>query len=402
MTSGVQRLYERVLTQHLADNRQMAFLAGPRQVGKTTVCNRLATPGRVLSWDNQDHRTVILSGPSAVAGHLGLQLLRETSGVVGFDELHKYGKWKAFLKGFFDTYADQTRIVVTGSSRLDVFRRGSDSLMGRYFLFHIHPLSVGELLRPEIPSTVVAPPKPLDEPSWTALWQHGGFPEPFLKRDRRFSLRWQDLRRHQLLREDVRDLTRIQELGQLETLARLLGERSGHQMIYSNLATEIRVSVDTLRRWIETLCSLHFGFLVRPWFQNVAKSLRKEPKWFLRDWAEIEDPGPRSETFVACHLLKAVDAWNDLGLGRFELRYLRDKLQREVDFVIIRDRRPWVLVEVKHSDTALSPSLTYHAQQLRAAHAFQVVVDLPFEQADCFAERRPLVVPARTLLSQLP
>jgi predicted AAA+ superfamily ATPase len=402
MPVAVRRLYESILSQHLAEHRQMAFMTGPRQVGKTTVCANLAGSERVLDWDNEDHRVVVLAGPAAVADRLGLQRLHAKPPIVGFDELHKYGRWKAFLKGFFDTYADRARILVTGSSRLDVFRRGSDSLMGRYFLFHIHPLSVGELLRPEVPTGTTAAPKPLADASWDALWQHGGFPEPFLKRDRRFSLRWQDSRRQQLLREDVRDLTRIQELGQLETLALLLGERSGRQMIFSNLATEVRVSVDTLRRWVETLCSLHFGFLVRPWFHNIAKSLRKEPKWFLRDWAETPDLGARSETFVACHLLKAVDTWNDLGLGRFELRYIRDKMQREVDFVIVRDRRPWILVEVKHADTKPSTALAYYAERLEAPHAFQVVIDLPYEPADCFEVRGPVVVPARTFLSQLP
>lgn len=380
----------------------MALLAGPRQVGKTTVCAALAGTERILDWDNLDHRATVLAGPSAVAEHFGLQQLRTAPAVVGFDELHKFGRWKAFLKGFFDTYADRARILVTGSSRLDVFRRGSDSLMGRYFLFHLHPLSVGELLRQEVPTDCKAPPANLDEASWDALWRHGGFPEPFLKRDPRFSRRWQDLRRQQLFREDVRDLTRIQELGQLETLALILNERSGGQLIYSNLATEVRVSVDTLRRWIDTLCSLHFGFLIRPWFKNIAKSLRKEPKWFLSDWAQVEDPGARTETFVACHLLKAVDTWNDLGLGRFELRYLRDKMQREVDFVIIKDRQPWMLVEAKHGETQPSPSLAYYHRILNPPHAFQVVVDLPFVAADCFTAKAPTVVPARTFLSQFP
>lgn len=398
----MRRLYESILIRHFAEHRQMALVAGPRQVGKTTVCARLAGPERILNWDDSDHRAVILAGPSAVGERFGLQRLRATPPVVGFDELHKFGRWKSFLKGFFDTYGDRVRIVVTGSSRLDVFRRGSDSLMGRYFLFHMHPLSVGELLRTDVPDQPTVPPESLDDVSWEALWRHGGFPEPFLKRDARFSLRWQDHRRQQLLREDVRDLTRIHELGQLETLALLLSERSGHQMIYSNLANEVRVSVDTLRRWVDTLCSLHFGFLVRPWFRNVAKSLRKEPKWFLRDWAQTTDPGARAETFLACHLLKAVDAWNDLGLGQFELRYLRDKMQREVDFVIIRDRSPWVLIEVKYGETALSPSLGYYQRLLGVPHAYQVVVDLPFEPVDCFSTAGPIVVPARTLLSQLP
>ena len=147
--------------------------------------------------------------------------------------------------------------------------------------------------------------------------------------------------------------------------------------------------------------ALHVGVLIRPWFTNVAKSLRKEPKWFLRDWSGIDDTGKRAETLIAWHLLKAVEGWIDLGLGSFELRYLRDKQQREVDFVVILDRKPWFLVEVKASRDNLSPSLKYYQDQIKAPHAFQVVLDREYVAVDCIARHEPTVVPARTLLSQL-
>jgi len=127
----------------------------------------------------------------------------------------------------------------------------------------------------------------------------------------------------------------------------------------------------------------------------------KEPKWFLRDWSGLADEGARAETFVACHLLKAVEGWTDLGFGEFELRYLRDKMKREVDFLVLRDRRPWFLVEAKLNETALSPALAHFQAQTKAAHAFQVVLGLPFEPVDCFSANGPAVVPARTFLSQL-
>ncbi len=204
------------------------------------------------------------------------------------------------------------------------------------------------------------------------------------------------------MREDIRDLTQVQHLDQLETLVRLLVDRSAHQLVFGNLARDVRVSVDTIRRWIEVLCDLHLGFLIRPWFKNVTRSLRKEPRWFLRDWAMIADQGDRAETFVGCHLLKAVEGWTDLGFGTFSLGYLRDKEKREVDFVVTRDGRPWFLVEVKHGDGKLSPSLKTFQDQLDVPHAFQVVIDADYVDADCFSQgRRPLVVPARTFLSQL-
>jgi uncharacterized protein len=213
--------------------------------------------------------------------------------------------------------------------------------------------------------------------------------------------RGRSLRQEQLSREDLREVARVSDLEIIETLIQILAERSAHQLIYSNLAQEIQVSVDTVKRWIDLLTRLHYGFVVRPWFKNVTKSLRKEPKWFLRDWSGIPDDGARAETLVACHLLKAVEGWTDLGFGDFDLRYLRDKQKREVDFLVVKDRKPWFLVEVKMSDTTLSPWLRHFQTQTDAQHAFQVVMNLPYQEADCFRIRRPVVVPSRTLLSQL-
>jgi predicted AAA+ superfamily ATPase len=393
------RLYAAMLRDHLDSQRQMALVSGPRQVGKTTTCRTFGT--RYLNWDSTDDRRLILRGPDAVAAAAGLDQLREHRAVIVFDELHKHAKWKSFLKGFFDVYADRAHVLVTGSSRIDVVRRGSDSLMGRYFRYRMHPWSVAECLSTELPEQPVRPPGNIDDVDWHALRAHGGFPEPFLKRDPRFTRRWQTLRLEQLTRGDLRDLTQLQNLGAMEALTLVLAEQSGQQLVYARLSRELGIAVDTARHWVDLLGRLHYGFLVRPWFANVRKSLRKEPKWFLRDWSAIADPGARAETMVACHLLKAVEGWADLGLGSFELRYLRDKQQREVDFVVIRDRKPWFLVEVKQSDTRLSDSLGYFQREIAAPHAFQAVLELPYVEADCFARTDPAVVPARTLLSQL-
>ncbi len=378
----------------------MALVAGPRQVGKTTLCRGLST--HYLNWDNIDHRRLLLKGPVAVADYLGIDQLSQQRPVAVFDELHKHARWKTFIKGLFDTYEERIQIMVTGSARLDVFRRGGDSLMGRYFLYRMHPLSVAECVHTEPPGdSVVRPPQALAESEWNALWEHGGFPEPFLRREKRFSRRWRALRQELLMKEDTRDVARVEDLGALEVFGAILAEHSGQQLVYANLAREVGVSVDTIRRWLDLLERLYYGFRLRPWFRNVSRSLRKEPKWYLRDWSGLVDEGPRVETFIACHLLKAVEGWTDLGLGVFELRYIRDKEKREVDFVVIRDRKPWFLVEVKTSDENLSSTLSRMQQQIKAEHAFQCVFDGSYVEADCFRERRPIVVPARTLLSQL-
>ena len=335
---------------------------------------------------------------------VGLDRLSTEPPLVLFDELHKFSGWKQFLKGFFDGYGDRVRIAVTGSSRLDVYRRGGDSLMGRYFLYRMHPFTVAEITAPKLPPqpAIVRAPTRIADADFDALWQHGGYPEPFLRRDARFTNRWRATRSAQLLREDVRTLTGVQQLDQLEMTARFLVERSAEQLVFGNLARQVRVSTDTVRRWVGALSNLHLGFLVRPWFKNVSRSLRKEPKWYLRDWSAVSDVGRRTETFIACHLLKAVEGWQDLGLGTFELGYLRDKEKREVDFVVVRDGVPWFLVEAKHEDAALGPALRHFQQQLDVPFAFQATAAADYVDADCFAAPGdPLVVPARTLLSQL-
>lgn len=393
------------LLQHYRGNRQMLFLSGPRQVGKTTVAKALSESfanSEYLNWDNQTHRQLILQEPSTIAARLGLDRLQSDLPLLELDELHKYQHWRDFLKGFFDQYEDLVQVLVTGSASLETFKRGGDSLIGRYFPYTLHPVSVAECLGVQPGALINPEPKSIDDAQWDALWQFGGFPEPFLKADRRFYNRWRTLRTEQLFREDLRDLTRIQELGQVEMLAELLRSRVGHLTSYSSLAKSVRVSVDTVRRWIATLESLFFCFTVKPWHKNVVRALCKEPKYYLWDWSLVEDAGARAENFVASGLLKAVHWWTQTGHGNFGLYFIRDKQKREVDFVVTRGQQPWFLVEVKSSGKGgLSDALAYFQQQTNAEHAFQVALDLPFVERDCFTHTSPIIVPARTFLSQL-
>jgi predicted AAA+ superfamily ATPase len=161
------RVYRAILREHYDMNRQMAFVSGPRQVGKTWVCRSLGEA--YYNWDNSDDRRKLLQGPAALAETLGLNRLRSQPPIVVLDELHKFARWKTLLKGFFDSYGDRVRLLVTGSSRLDIFRRGGDSLMGRYLLYRMHPWSVGECLRTELPTGEIHPPAEVA----AADWEHG-------------------------------------------------------------------------------------------------------------------------------------------------------------------------------------------------------------------------------------
>lgn len=407
MEKYLRRLYQPLVLNHFEKYRQMLFLMGPRQVGKTTlsfhVTDSLKSDFYYLNWDNQDDRELILRGPKAISEFIKLERPRKIPPILVFDEIHKYREWKNFLKGLFDTYSHngELRIIVTGSARLDAFNFGGDSLMGRYFRYRVHPFSVAELLQKLINNHEINLPSQMDDETFEKLYLFGGFPEPFIKGDLNFYERWKQLRLQQLFYEEVRDTTRIHEIRQMELLALHLRQQVGALTNFTNLANKIRISLETVRRWIIILNQLYYCFSVKPWSKNVTRSLLKEPKLYLWDWSLVEDSGAKAENFIASHLLKACNYWVDRGIGRYDLFFLRDKEKREVDFLVTKNEEPWFLVEVKNSEGPLSPSLAYFQKQIHAKHAFQVVINAEYEDINCFDYTEPVIVPAKTFLSQL-
>jgi uncharacterized protein len=405
----MQRLYQDVIKGHLKDFEQMVFLSGPRQAGKTTTARHISSSynGIYLNWDLVEDRVKILSPPQNLLSSLNLQVASIQNPLIIFDEIHKYPHWKNYLKGFYDyTYWNgKIAILVTGSARLDIYKKGSDSLMGRYFPYRIHPLSVREVtIQPpntnlEVPiQNPVKPPHDLYE----CLWKFGGFPEPFLRQSSRFHNRWTQLRFQQLFREDIRDLSSIRELDQMEVLAHTLQQQTGQLLNYSSLSKKIRVSDQTIRRWMSVLDSFFFCFKLSPWSKNIPRSLLKDPKVYLWDWSIIRDEGSRFENFVASHLLKACHFWTDIGIGQYDLFFLRTKDGKEADFLITQDSKPWILVEAKFSNSkTLSKNLQYFHHTLATKHAFQVVYNMPYIDRSCFEYTTPTIVPASTFLSQL-
>ncbi len=414
----MKRSYETIITAHFSEHQQMVLVSGPRQVGKTTLARSIqsAKDTHYLNWDDFNDRELLLQGGTAIAQQVGLDHLRAETVLLVFDKIHKFSQWKQLLKGFYDHYAGQCHILVTGSARMDTYKKGGDSLMGRYFNYRLHPFSVGELLvRDEVTDLhdpgqddserndqEIYSPEHLSDTDFDALLRWGGFPEPLMKKDKRFFNRWSRLREQQLLQEDVRTLTNVQELGQLEMLALLLKSQTGQLTSYTSLAKKVRVSVDTIRRWLVILESLYYCYSIRPWTKNVTRSLLKEPKFYLWDWSQCTDTGARNENFIASHLLKAVHHWTDIGLGNYALYFLRDKEKREVDFLVSRDDNPWFMVEVKSSiNQKLSPNLEVFRKQLNLEHVFQVAIDGEYVDQDVFSVNRPVIVPAKTFLSQL-
>ena len=385
----MKRIYENLIRDHFVSNRQMVFLSGPRQVGKTTLAMNALPNAAYFNYDKTQDAISISAGAERIAALADLPNPVKASKGILFDELHKFPKWKKFLKGFFDAYADnrKLKVIVTGSARMDVYKRGGDSMMGRYFAYRVHPLSIGELSSIDIDlDNIFRKPQNVSIDDLNSLLKFSGYPEPFLRGTERFYNQWKRMRLEKLFSEDIRDLSRVQDLRGLRALAELLASRIGGGINHASLAADLAVSPDTVKAWIGVLESVYYCYSLSPWFANVANSIRKQPKVYLWDWSIVADEGARNENFIASHLLKAVHWWTDSGLGDFSLHYLRTKQQKEVDFLIARDNMPFVLVECKTSpNEPLSSALVEFQKTLTAPYAFQVAVEAPQSDIDPLA-----------------
>ena len=328
--------------------RKMAFVAGPRQVGKTTLALGLPRArAAYLNWDVAPHRDRILRG-ELPPGPLWI-----------FDEIHKYRRWRNYLKGLYDGRPRGQRILVTGSGRLDLYRFGGDSLQGRYHLLRLHPFSAAEL-------GMSRPAQLLD------LLRLGGFPEPFLGGSEAQARRWSREYRSLLVREEIAALERIQDLGHLELLMLRLPELVGSPLSVNALREDLQVSHKAVVSWIGALERLYAVFRLAPFGAPRIRAVKKEQKHYHLDWTVVPGDAARFENLVACHLLKWVHFEQDTRGRDLELRYFRDIDGREVDFVVVEARRPLLLVECKWSDVEPDRGLRYFRARFPEAKAWQL------------------------------
>jgi predicted AAA+ superfamily ATPase len=411
-------MIERGLAQPVRElawaNGKMAFVSGPRQSGKTTFARHelgQRAVGRYGNWDDIEFRREWTRSPKKLLPPPTGSGRRERPLVV-FDEIHKAKGWKRTLKGLYDTLESPCDVLVTGSARLDVYRRGGESLLGRYLRFRLHPFSLGELetkrtaspaeLAQLVGGAALPRPAPAARRTLELLLEYGGFPEPFLRQSERFGRLWRRGRAEKIVREDLRDLSRSPELSQVEMLMALLPERAASRLSRQSLREDLEVAHDTVTRWLQYLGQLYYLFELRPFARSVPRSLRKEGKLYLWDWSEVSEPGPRFENMVASHLLKAVDFWTDTGEGTFDLYYLRNKDKLEVDFLLTRDRKPWLAVECKLSDDELSPGFAAFLPHLGWPLFVQLVMKPGVCRRASIEGRRGLVASAERLLLSCP
>jgi len=366
----------RYLTTHIVDDlkQKMVFISGPRQVGKTylgmEIANHHFEHFDYLNWDARDDRKRFLA-----------DRFQGDANIIMLDEIHKYHDWKNHIKGLFDKHRHDFSILVTGSARLDVYRRGGDSLMGRYYAFRLHPFSLAELTGRQNSITPLKPlyfadSMPESREAMQNLATFGGFPEPLFSQSERELRRWHHQRVDRLVKEDIRDVENIKTLSTLQLLVDSLPERVGSLLSLNALRKDLSIAHKTVSQWMDILERFYYHFRIYPYHSKKIRALKKNPKLYLWDWSEVPtDGGARLENIVASHLLKLCHFLQDAEGYKTELHFLRDIDGREVDFLVTESGQPWFAVEVKSSATHVSKHLSYFAERLKIPSLYQVVAE---------------------------
>jgi Predicted ATPase (AAA+ superfamily) len=362
---------DRYLTEFVFKDLQekMVFISGPRQVGKTTLAYDLMKEKfknvSYYSWDNrQDRKDIITSNYNPHAE------------LIVFDEIHKMKNWKSFVKGEYDKLKNKHKFVVTGSAKLDIYRKGGDSLQGRYHFYRLHPFSLSEVLERKV-SFHLFKDLNFDDRYYRneleVLLKYGGFPEPLLKQDETFLRRWHNEKNERLFREDIRDATLVRDLNSMKLLGDLLPERVSSILSINSLREDIESSFKAVKLWIEIFESFYYIFRIYPYASSRYKSMKKESKVYLWDWSEVTDEAKRFENMIASHLLKFAHFLKDSMGYKTEVYFLRDLEKREIDFVFEVDGKLWFAVDAKLNDEEVSPNFRYFIEKLRIPYSYQVI-----------------------------
>ncbi len=182
---------------------------------------------------------------------------------------------------------------------------------------------------------------------------------------------WRRDRISRVVREDLRDLEHVREISLIEHLTDLLPSKVGSPLSVKSLREDLQVDHKSAERWLQILENLYVCFRVSPYGPPRVRAVKKERKLYLWDWSSVEGDGPHFENMVASQLLKYCHWIEDTEGHSMELRYLRDTDKREVDFVVLKDRKPLFAVECKSGDKAIGPALRYFAERTPIPRFYQ-------------------------------
>ncbi|MFH1777038.1 MAG: ATP-binding protein [Candidatus Omnitrophota bacterium] len=406
----IKRTFYINLWKELSKDKQMIFLSGPRQVGKTTLAKDIAKNYNnhvYFNWDVISDKRLLIENP---AFFQNVNRVDASMPLVVFDEIHKYPRWKNYLKGIYDQFEDEYLFLVSGSGRLDIYQKGGDSLAGRYFMFHLFPFTVSELSekKRDFKEFITDPIKKFDindksatEKIWRMLSVTGGFPEPFVKGTEIFFTRWSTNYFRQILREDIRDFADLKKINTIEMLFSLLPTRVGSPFSINNVAQDLQVAFDSVKNWLKLFEMFYLTFRIPTWTKKISRAILKEQKLYLFNYSIIKDEAFRFENMVALELLRAVYNWNEYGYGNFSLHYIRNKDKQEVDFLIAQKNTPLLIIETKLAQDTPAKSLL-NFQSLLNVPAVQLVNKEGIFKYFENGTNKTLIITAHRWLSSLP
>jgi hypothetical protein len=365
MPDMLDRPLYRHMWEELTREKRMVFMAGARRAGKTTLGEMIGQcyPNRVyVNWEIPEDRTRMIRNPTFFEE---TERRDESTPLVMFDEINRHRGWRRYLKGTYERFEGRYQFLVAGSSRLDQPQRRGDSLTGRYYLLHVWPFTQAELGRANLkaeaffgnPQQVSMERHSELSALWRTISEQSGFPEPFLSGRKNSYRRWSRAYAEQLIREDIRDLTGVKGIGEMETLYHLLPAHVGRLLSVPTLAQGLQVAYNTIRSWLATLQRFFVMTCLAPWSQGVPRAIREGQKIYLWDVPRVRDPAARFENMVALELWRAVSNWNEMGYGRFSLNFIRTKDQQEVNFLLSDDGRPVLLVDARPHEQQPSAAL---------------------------------------------
>lgn len=354
-------MYRKQIESVIKDlNKKIVFIVGPRQVGKTWLALEVGKRfdnTTYLNYDSFEDRQIIKDE----SWHRATELLI-------LDELHKMPGWKNYLKGLFDTKPDNLKILITGSARLDTFRQTGDSLAGRFFTHRLLPFSLSELKEDPISNDI------------EGFIKRGSFPEPFLAEDEIDAKRWRNQYIDGLIWTDILDFEKIHDFRKMQMVFELLRRGVGSPVSYASIARDVNSSPTTIIKYVQILEALYIIFRITPYSRNIARSVLKEPKiYFFDNGLVVGDDGAAFENFVALSLLKHVFGEIDYEGEDFELKYLRTKDGKEVDFCLANNDRVVEVIEAKTRDPNISQNLKYFCSKYDLK-GIQVVKELKRER----------------------
>ncbi len=401
-------IYPRWQKQNIREalnTRRILLLSGVRQCGKTTLAKELVDKN--IEFRTLDDSTLKLSAENDPHG-----FIKHNKNTLIIDEIQRVPALLLAIKKMVDEDTRPGQYLLTGSTNIQALPGVQESLAGRITKLRLRPLSRGEqekapplFIENAFSNSLKSPTTHHSKDDLIEMAIAGGYPEAILLQGRQRK-RWHKDYINAILERDLKDITRIHRLDQMQQLIRILAAWSSKFMNSSQIGSSLSIQKQALVAYINALEALYLIERVKPWTQTDYQRVGKQDKLFmtdsglmtsLLDWNmdrirfDTDRSGKLIETFAFNELAAQVDAAN----GLYTLSHYRDRQQREIDFLIEREDGAMIGIEIK-SGTNIGAKdfkhLKWFKNTLAGEHLFTGIILYSGEHITSFGENM-LVVP---------